>query len=355
MGEKTEKATPKKMRDARNKGQVAKSQDMPSAFTFMASIACVVGMAPFFYNKLSQFTIAAFKSIDDPNLIQVIGNFFNESFIQMGLISLPILAVVSIVGVIVNFILVGPVFATEVFKFDINKFNPIENLKQKFKFKTLFELLKSFLKIFLACYLIYQVMKKSLAVLVVTVSMPVISSLAVFDAFLIEVLWKVGLLFLVIAVADYVFQLRTFSKEMMMEKFEVKQEYKNTEGNPEIKGKRKEIAREIAYSEGPSTGVRKSSAVVTNPTHLAIAIAYDKELDSAPYIAAMGSGHMAERIIELADQYNVPVLRNVQLARSLWERGEVFEYIPEDTYEAMADILKWVQTLKEDEDLMMKG
>ena len=353
MGEKTEQATPKKMRDARKKGQVAKAQDLPSAFTFIASIAVVMGLSTFYYHKLGEFTTAIFKSIQPGDLTNTITAWFYQAVIVIGLMSLPILCVVTLVGVMVTFITVGPVFSVEVFKPDIKKFNPIENIKQKFKFKTLFELLKSLFKIFMASYFIYGVMYASMPVLVKTVSLPMVASLQVFNAFLFEVLYKVGLLFIVIAVADYVFQNRTFNKEMMMEKFEIKQEYKNTEGDPLIKGKRKEIAREIAYSEGSASGVKRSTAVVTNPSHIAIAVAYDPELDAAPYITAMGYGEMAIRIIDLANQYKIPIMRNVPLARSLYERGDVFEYVPEESYEALAEILRWVQTLKEDEELNM--
>jgi type III secretion protein U len=262
--------------------------------------------------------------------------------------SIPIMAIVCLVGVVVTFLTVGPVFALEVFKFDPKKFDPIQNLKAKFKMKTLIELLKSTLKLFIAGYLIYQVMMDSLPVLVKTVSMPMLSALMVFDAFLIEVVIRVGLFFVIIAVADFLYQKKTFAKEMRMEKFEVKQEYKNTEGDPHIKGKRKQIAQEIAYSDGPAAGVKKAKAIVTNPTHLAIAIGYDREVDAAPYVLVMGKDLLAERIIKLAEQHDVPVVRNIRLAHRLWESGELYQYIPEDTYEALAEILRWVNSLNTD-------
>ena len=191
--------------------------------------------------------------------------------------SIPVLGLVTMLGVIVNFLSVGPVFAPEAMQFDIKKFNPIDNFKAKFKFKTLVELIKSLLKIGIVAYLIYLVMYKSVPVLIQTVSMPITGALTVFHAFLLEVVVKVGLLFLVIAIADFVYQKKNFAKEMKMEKFEVKQEYKNTEGDPHIKSKRKQIAQEIAYQEGPAADVKRAKAVVTNPTHLAIAIGYEKE------------------------------------------------------------------------------
>lgn len=348
MGEKTEEATPKKLRDAKKKGQVAKSQDLPSAFTFIVSVFAVVLLSEMLYNQLGDFTVSTFKMISHANLDVAIPQLYYQSAIVIFIASIPIMAIVCVVGVIVTFLTVGPVFALEVFKFDPKKFDPIQNLKAKFKIKTLVELLKSTLKLCIAGYLIYQVMLDSLPVLVKTVSMPMLSALMVFNAFLMEVVLKVGLFFIIIAVADFLYQKKTFAKEMRMEKFEVKQEYKNTEGDPHIKGKRKQIAQEIAYSDGPAAGVKKAKAVVTNPTHLAIAIGYERELDLAPYVLVMGKDLLAERIIKLAEQYNVPVVRNIKLAHRLWESGELYQYIPEDTYEALAEILRWVNSLNTD-------
>lgn len=351
MGEKTEKATPKKLRDARKKGQVAKSQDLPSAFTFMASVSAILVMMGYFYDHMSAFVIAAFTAASMPNLNEIIVNMYKEAISSILELSAPIMGFIAFFGVLINFLAVGPVWSPEAMKPDIKKFDPVQNIKSKFKFKTLFELLKSLFKITIAAWLIYGVMYRSLPVLAQTVSIPLEGSLMILYHFLFEVLWKVGLMFVVVAIADFVYQRRNFANEMKMEKFEVKQEYKNTEGDPHIKGKRKQIQQELAYSDGPAGGVAKSKAVVTNPTHLAIGIAYDKEVDQAPWIATMGQDKMAEHIIELAKKQGVPIMRNIPLAHELWERGEVSDYVPEDTYEPLAEILKWVQTLQENREL----
>lgn len=351
MGEKTEKATPKKLKDAKKKGQVAKAQDLPAAFTFIASVAIVLALSNSLYHQLSGFMLGVFRSVNTPDLSETILSLFYKANEIIFLASIPTLGLVAMIGVMVTFLAVGPVFAPEVFKFDIKKFNPIDNLKAKFKLKTLVELLKSLIKIGIASYIIYLVMVKSIPVLITTVSMPISGALIVFHAFLVEVLVKVGLFFLIIAVADFIYQKHTFAKEMMMEKFEIKQEYKNSEGDPHIKGKRKQIAQEIAYQEGPSGGVKRSQAIVTNPTHLAIAIGYEKETDAAPYIVAMGKDILAERIIKIAEQYDIPVLRNINLAHKLWDDGEIYEYVPEETYEALAEILRWVASIKEGSEL----
>ncbi len=348
MGEKTEKATPKKLRDARKKGQVAKAQDLPSAFTFIISVWATAALSVSLYHYLGDFLTATFNKVPEAGLVDALPGILGESFRVMLMASLPVLALVSFVGVIITFLTVGPVFAPEVFKFDIKKFNPVDNLKAKFKLKTLVELLKSILKVGIATYIIYDVMYHSVPVLIQTVSLPITGALIVFHSFLMEVVIKVGLFFIVVAVLDYAYQKMDFAKEMKMEKFEVKQEYKNTEGDPHIKGKRKQIAQEIAYGEGTANAVKKAQAVVTNPNHLAIAIGYRREFDPAPFILTMGQAALADRIINLANQYNVPVVRNIPLAHKLWDNGEVYDYVPENTYEALAEILRWISSLNTD-------
>ncbi len=351
MGEKTEKATPKKLRDARKKGQVAKSQDLPSAFTFITSISLLLALSGYLFTKVGDFLKTAFKLVSHEELDRIIPTMYMEGIMVIFETVIPIMALVAFVGVVVNFLAVGPVFATEVFKFDIKKFDPVQNLKAKFKLKTLVELCKSILKISVAGYLIYGVMYKSLPVLIKAVALPMSGALIIFHAFLLEVMIKIGLFFIIVAVLDFAYQKYNFGKEMKMEKFEVKQEYKNTEGDPQIKSKRKQIAQEIAYSEGPAGSVKKAAAIVTNPVELAIAIGYDKEIDQAPFILAMGEGILAERIIHYAEKYEVPIVRNIELAHNFWLNGEVYEYIPEETYEAMAEILRWITATEEDYDL----
>lgn len=351
MGEKTEKATPKKLQDARKKGQVAKAQDLPSAFTFVASFGTTLAMVTYLYHTIGGFLRTLFGSVDSFDLEQIILGGYLHGIYLIFVTAIPVLAITTFVGVLVTFLSVGPVFSVEVFKPDIKKFNPVENLKQKFKLKTLVELLKSILKLSIAAYIVYDIVYKSLPVLVKTVSMPLEDSLLVFNYFLVEAVAKLWIVFIVIAVADFIYQKMDFAKQMKMEKFEVKQEYKNTEGDPQIKGKRKQIAQEIAYQEGPAGAVKKAKAVVTNPTHLAIVIGYEREVDAAPYILAMTQDKMADQVIKLAKDYNVPIMRNVPLARKLWEEGELYQYVPEDTYEALAEILRWVQSLEEGSEL----
>lgn len=134
-----------------------------------------------------------------------------------------------------------------------------------------------------------------------------------------------------------------------MEKFEVKQEYKDTEGDPHIKNKRRQITQEIAYQEGP-TSTKRARAVITNPTHIAVAIDYKEEEEPAPRIVTMGKGLVAEQIIKIAAENQIPVMRNVDLAQTLYQKGQIGEYIPEETYRAVAEILKWLAKLEAGEE-----
>lgn len=346
MAEKTEKATPKKLRDARKKGQVAKSQDFPAAVTFIVSMGATMAAMASIYQEISRFITDCFSLVTHANPHEIIPSIIERGMYVMFVTTIPIILAVTFTGILAHFFVVGPMFATDIFKFDIKKFNPIENLKSKFKLKTFIELLKSVAKITIAAIIVYKVTNHSLPTLLEAIHYPIADAIRIYGYFLWEVVIKVGVFFVGISFFDFIYQKHTFNKEMMMEKFEIKQEYKETEGNPEIKGRRREIAREIAYSESPGSGVSKASAVVTNPVHLAIALGFDKEIDPCPYVLAMGQDKVAEIIIKVAEEHNIPVIRNIPLAHTLWDKAKLYEYIPEETYEPVAEILRWLSEME---------
>lgn len=350
MAEKTEKATPKKLRDARKKGQVAKSKDFPAAFTFVVSISIVLSSSTYLFKNLGGLMIAFFKSISgNIDMQNRAGGYITIALQMIFSTSIPIMIVVCIVGVLVNFLIIGPVFSFEAMKPDIKKLNPVTNLKNLFKIKTFVELLKSIFKIAGALVLIYSVIWNSIPQIVATAAMPITGTVAVFSDFLIKVIIRVGIFFLIIGILDLIFQKKNFAKEMKMEKFEVKQEMKDTEGNPEIKGKRKQAAREVAYQDGPSAA-KRAKAIITNPVHIAVAIEYDAETEPAPKIITMGKGIIAEKIIKVGQENHVPIMRNVPLAQELYNNGQISQYVPEETYEAIAEILKWIAQLEKEEE-----
>ena len=350
MAEKTEKATPKKLRDARKKGQVAKSQDFSSAFTFVVSISTVIVLSGFIFQQLGSYMINMFRraKLGSINMQEVAGGLANEAIQTIFMCSVPVLIITVFVGLLSSFLIVGPLFSMEAMKPDIKRLNPVTNIKNLFKFKTIFELLKSIFKITGAFVLIWSVVYTSIPEIIACAALPVPVIATIFASFLLKVIIRVGIFFLAVAVADLVFQKRNFAKEMKMEKFDVRQEYKDTEGDPHLKGQRRRIAQEIAYQEGPS-GVRRSRALITNPIHIAVALDYAMEQDPAPVIVTMGKGVLADHMVKIANENNIPIMRNVELAQMLFEKGEIGDYIPEETYEAVSEILRWLENLENEE------
>ena len=196
-------------------------------------------------------------------------------------------------------------------------------------------------------------MRTSLSSIIETVAMPVSGIAGVFHLFLKKIILYVGIFFMGIAVLDLVFQKRKFAKDMMMEKHETKQEYKDTEGNPEIKSRRREIAHELASEAGPSA-TNRAKTVVTNPNHLAVAIEYHSEM-AAPIICTMGMERQAAEIIHIAEKCRIPIMRNVELAHLLYNKGKIGEYIPEEAFDIMASVLKYVIRLEEGESIFGEG
>ncbi len=344
MAEKTEKATPKKIRDARKKGQVAKSQDFPSAFTFATAILGTLFLANFLFRHLSEYIISTFRLIQyNIDIEHRAGEYITQAIMVIATTSFPIVLLVSIMGVLVNFLIIGPLFSMEALKFNLKRLNPVEGIKQKFKLKVLVELIKSILKISGAAFIIYLAIWKALPSVVQTAGISVVGTASLLGDFLRTITIQVGLFFLAVGIFDLFFQKKTYAKEMMMEKFEVRQEFKDTEGDPHIKGKRRELFREIAYTEGPGAA-KRARAIITNPEHIAVAVGGE---EAVPIILVMGRGVLAEKIIQIAVDERIPIMRNVALAQELYQKGKISDYIPEETYKAVAQILRWVSSLEE--------
>ena len=349
MAEKSEKATPKKLRDARKKGQVSKSVDFPASFTFIVSISTTLAMSGYIFKLLFSFLKEMFSHIREPQVISTTPFVFcTKAIYTIFHCSIPIIALVAAVGVLVNFLIIGPVFSMEAMKPDIKRLNPVTNIKNMFKIKTVVELLKSIFKITGAVVIIYFTIKDALPEIISTINMPTIAAAIVFASFLKKVVLRVGIFFILIGVFDLAFQRKNFNKEMMMEKFEVKQEYKDTEGDPHLKGKRKQMSQEIAYQDGPSA-TKNANAVISNPTHIAVAIGYEADSDPAPKVLTMGLNTVAQEIIHVAVNNEIPVMRNVELAQELYYNANIGDYVPEETYQAISEILKWVEKLEEKE------
>lgn len=352
-GEKTEEATPEKLRKAKEEGQVPKSQDFVRALNFGLGFMTLIGMLTYISDELVEFARATLESATREPTLATIDKVLKEVPLTILKLSIPIGVAVFTMGLMANFLQTGFFIAYKVLIPKLDKINPINGLKGLFKLKKFIELIKNMLKLGLAAWLAWSVMEDSLTDMVLTVRLPLLDSVGFGGKVIWDYMSKTLFLFLGIGVVDLLWQRKQFSKEMMMSKYDVKQEYKQSEGDPHMKGQRKQLAHELLFSGGPAA-VKNADAVVVNPTHIAVAIKYDSDNDKAPKVVAKGMRVHAEKIKELAKQYGVPILRNVPLAQAL-NKLDVGEEVPEELYEAVAEVLSFVFKIKEEQESRQKA
>lgn len=343
-GEKSEEPTEKKIEDSRKKGQVAKSRDLTGVLVFLVGLAIVKVSWSWIERKLSEMFHLAFDGMTNPEgLLQA-----SQSMLLLGLttvltLTLPVAIGAALVGGLVDFLQVGPLFAHEALTPKLDKLNPIAGMKNMFSKKQLVELLKSMFKISVTAYVVYGVVRDAIGMVVLTVSADATATLAVLGELVFRVSVRVGLLFLLFAIFDIWWQRRSYKKDLMMTKDEVKREYKESEGDPHHKAKRREMHMEIL--EGAQMeAVKGADVVVTNPDHLAVALSYQENRHLVPRVVAKGEGEVAQAIKELARRGEVAILRNVPLAHALY-RVEVGQQVPEELCQAVAEILGFLYSL----------
>lgn len=347
--EKTEDATPKRMRDARKKGQVARSRDLNTIVILIAAFAMIVFMRGYMGEQLrsmfqSNFELVARGDLT-PEMMYLAGQ---QTFFSYLRVVVPFLAIIVVVAFFVGFLQVGPIFSGEPLKPQPKRLNAIENLKNMFKVKTFVELLKNIAKMSLIFYLAYSVIYDSLREIVLSATSTPEKAMQIGAHMMAIFLMKVFIVFIVIAVIDVMVQRWEYKKQLKMTKDEVKREYKQDEGDPLIKSARKQFHRELAMSDVREQ-VKVSDAVITNPTAVAVAVKYDEREMMAPQITAKGQRLFAESIREFALEFDIPIVSNPPLAWTLIE-VEVGEEVPEELYSAVAEILVYVYRLREQKD-----
>lgn len=350
-GEKTEEATPEKLRKAKEEGQVPKSQDFVGALGFAVGFFVLVAVVSFVFGEVEKFTREAIEQgVRDPSL-ETLLNLLGDAIPVILKVSLPIGVGVFIAGVFSNVIQTGFFLAFKVLNPKLDKINPINGLKGLFKVKKFVELIKNIVKMSAAGWLAWNVMENALADMTLAVTLPLEEAVSFSARLVFEYLVKTIVLFVFIGVLDLIWSRRQFNKEQMMSKYDVKQEYKQMEGDPQMKGQRKQLAHELLFGGG-AEAVKNADAVVVNPAHIAVAIKYDDD-DRAPKVVAKGMRVHAEKIKELAKQYGVPILRNVPLAQAL-NKLDVDEEVPEELYEAVAEVLSFVYKIREEQEARQK-
>ncbi len=351
-GEKTEEATPEKLRKAQEEGQVAKSQDFVGALGFTVGFLTLVAVINFVFGEITDFAMTCLDAATRDPTPATISKLLKDAIPMLLRVSLPIGGAVFVSGIFSNVLQTGFFMAFKVLIPKIDKLNPINGLKGLFKVKKFVELLKNVLKMSAAAYLAYAVLFDALYDMTLAVTLDLHRSVDYGGTLVWNYLIRTTVLFIFIGVIDLLWTRKQFAKEMMMSKYDVKQEYKQSEGDPQMKGQRKQLAHELLFSGG-AQNVKNADAVVVNPAHIAVAIKYDGEEGKAPRVVAKGMRVHAEKIKELAKHYGVPILRNVPLAQAL-NKLDIDEEVPEDLYEAVAEVLSFVYKIKEEQESRQK-
>lgn len=348
--EKTEKPTPKRRREAREEGQVLQSKEVTTTFILLVSILGIRLLGKYFINYLLKFIRDVYKGIEnvdqlfnENNLMNNFIKILSSFFVLVG----PIIFISFIAGLIINYLQVGFLFTSKPLKLKLNRINPVEGFKRLFSKRALVELAKAILKIALIGYIAYSYLNKNLLKIINLQKFNTTSFLGNFSSLLFGFSIRIVGALAIISVIDYFFQWREHEKSLMMTKQEIKEEFKQTEGDPLIKSKIRERQRQIAMSR-MMQDVPKADVIITNPTHIAIAIKYDSSLYDAPYVLAKGANVVAENIKKVGKEYSIPLIENRPLARALYDTVEVGDLIPEEFYEAVAEVLAYVYSLKDE-------
>lgn len=346
--EKTEEPTPKRLREARKKGQIFKSQDLEGFMVLLAAFGSLALSIPFISGQIQDLMQLVFQSIAKPEMTPAeMYDLGKSAFLTLIKVTAPVLITAFLVAAIVGFLQVGPVFSIDPLMPDPKKLNAIENLKNMFKPKIFFELAKNIFKILIVFFIAYKVIEKMLDSFLLTATVDILGAARLGGVVVVKFMVQFFIVFLMISILDFMFQRKEYIKNLRMTKDEVKREYKEDEGDPLIKGHRKQLHMEMAMGD-TRQNVKNADVVVTNPTHLAIAIKYNKQEMNAPEIVAKGQRLYAEFIRNLAEEHNIPIVRNIPLAWSLIEL-EIGDEIPEKLYLAVAEILTFVYRMKEEQ------
>jgi flagellar biosynthetic protein FlhB len=347
-GEKTEKATPKKKKDARKKGQVLQSREISSALVLLIVFVSLKLLGNYMYKEASAF----FKLCMGELVLTFDAGSMNETVHILGLALLqiikilgPILGIALVVGVIASYAQVGALFTLEPIKPKFNKLNPINGIKRIFSMRGLTELLKSLLKITIISVVAWQSIRAEEKSIVKLMDQDLASAAVYISSTAVDVAIKICAMMIIIAVLDYCYQWWQYEKDLKMSKQEVKEEFKEIEGSPEVRQRIRQKQREISMRRMLSE-VPKADVVITNPTHYAIAIHYDAKKAPAPVIVAKGQNYMAIRIKEVAKANGVELVENKPLAQALYKSVDIGQQVPSELYQAVAEILAFVYRLK---------
>lgn len=342
-------ATQHKLKEQRKKGNVFKSKDLTQLCVMIVGFVFLFVFGQVAYKTLFQLCNLFWGQI--PNFDKVSGNFMAyHAWRALILIVIPLMLALTFIGVTVEILQLGGVmFTMEPLAFKLEKLDPIKGLKNMFNVKSLFELVKGLIKVVVTGWIAWDVIDNHMNEILGTIfASHKLAGFAIVAAILWEFFWKSTLLLFIVSIIDYIFQRWKFMKDQRMSFKEMKDEYKETEGDPLIKSKRRQKQREIAQGGGGGGMARVPEAdfVVKNPSHVALAVKYNPEMDEAPKVIAKGADLLAEQIIKIAEAYGVPVIENLPLSRALFRLVRINQDVPAQLYRAVAEVLLFVYKVK---------
>lgn len=349
--DKTEEPTEHKLQEQRKKGQVMKSQEVISTIGMVAAVGALYGAGAWMYTSVKEFWLMTWRLI--PTFDPSTRSFYDDTMLVIGTVATtlaPLLAAVFLAGIVANVAQIKLLFTIEPLKPSLKKINPISGFKNIFSVKSLMELVKQLAKLFIVGFICISIVRGEIEDFKMAPSWAIQTTIGMVGGIVWRIIKSVLLGMVIISAVDYVFQKKQFMKSMKMSFNDLKDEYKETEGNPEVKGKLRQKMQEASQG-GRMQEVPNASAVVTNPTHLAVAIKYDKEECPVPTVVAKGEKIIAQQIKVMAEDHEVPMVENVELARALFGACEVGQAVPAELYKAVAEVLAYVMKLKRKKEM----
>jgi flagellar biosynthetic protein FlhB len=345
-GEKTEKATPKKRQEARKRGQVPQSMEVPSALVLLGTLLCLLAFGGYYRDRV----FGMFGSVLNGGLLMEITpanvmSLFSGFAVQLMWLMAPIFAVALVMAVFAGYAQFGLLFTPSMLRPNFKRLNPITGFRNLFSLRSVAEFVKSILKLILVGIVVYSLLWSERHRFLMLANVSVEEMFAYTVDLVARLILFVAVLLFLLSIADYAYQRYEYEKSLRMSKQDIKDEHKQQEGDPLVRNRIRQKQRQIAMMRMMQE-VPKADVVITNPTHYAVAMRYDGATMEAPKVVAKGADYMAIRIREIARAHDVAIVENRPLARTLYERTEVGDTIPADLYHAVAEVLAYVYRLK---------
>jgi len=344
--EKTEQPTPRRREEARRKGEVAKSRELPSVAVLLSGLITLTFFGSYMYSHIHSIMRGSFSliTLNDLNIVDFM--VFAQEMINLFILALtPLLAAVFVTAILSNIMQVGFVLSAESIKPKLSKLDPIKGLGRLFSKQSFMELFKSLLKLAIVGAVAYLTVRGEMKNLLLLGGMELNSIIAYILLTIFKIFIRCTLAMIFLVIIDYAFQKWDFEKRMKMTRKEVKDELKRTEGDPLVKSRIRSIQMQMARKR-MMQAVPEADVVITNPTDLAVALKYDNSVMEAPKLLAKGSGRIAKRIKELAEEHDIPIVENKELAQGLYSSVEIGQEIPPILYQAVAEVLAYIYKLK---------